>query len=92
MSELKHTPWVANPDGEVVSEEYVVDGVTYVDHICNCEVINGESPEARLIAAAPDLLAALQEFVDLFPDVIDGDAIMSVLDKGMTAISKATGE
>ena len=46
----------------------------------------------RLIAAAPDLLEALQEFVDLFPDVIDGDAIMPALDKGYAAISKAIGE
>ncbi|TYD48377.1 hypothetical protein [Cronobacter sakazakii] len=46
----------------------------------------------RLIAAAPDLLEALQEFVDLFPDVIDGDAIMPALDKGYAAIAKAIGE
>ncbi|ELY7489209.1 hypothetical protein ACI49Z_003942 [Cronobacter turicensis] len=46
----------------------------------------------RLIAAAPDLLEALQEFVDLFPDVIDGDAIFPALDKGYAAIAKAIGE
>ncbi|EGT4449054.1 hypothetical protein AUM83_03765 [Cronobacter sakazakii] len=46
----------------------------------------------RMIAAAPDLLEALQEFVDLFPDVIDGDAIMPALDKGYAAIAKAIGE
>ncbi|EKY1941947.1 hypothetical protein RA231_000317 [Cronobacter turicensis] len=45
----------------------------------------------RLVAAAPDLLEALQEFVDLFPDVIDGDAIMPALDKGYAAIAKAMG-
>ncbi|ELY4601548.1 hypothetical protein SM003_004238 [Cronobacter malonaticus] len=47
---------------------------------------------ARLIAAAPDLLEALQDFVDLFPDVIDGDAIMPALDKAYAAIAKAIGE
>ncbi|EOC1611022.1 hypothetical protein ACI1BF_003461 [Cronobacter turicensis] len=47
---------------------------------------------AHLIAAAPDLLEALQGFVDLFPDVIDGDAIMPALDKGYAAIAKAIGE
>ncbi|MFW0857006.1 hypothetical protein QMS86_13920 [Cronobacter dublinensis] len=38
------------------------------------------------------LLEALQGFVDLFPDVIDGDAIMPALDKAYAAIAKAIGE
>ncbi len=45
-----------------------------------------------LMQAAPELLEALQEFVGLFPDVIDGDAIMPALDKGMAAIAKALGQ
>lgn len=66
--------------------------------LCNEKnIIGGEdwdfsAANKRLIAAAPDLLEALQEFVDLFPDVIDGDAIMPALDKGYAAIAKAIGE
>ncbi len=46
---------------------------------------------AELFAAAPELLEALRDFVDLFPDVIDGDAIMPALDKAEAAIAKALG-
>lgn len=47
---------------------------------------------AELFAAAPDLLEALQEFVDLFPDVIDGDAVMPALDLAYAAIARALGK
>lgn len=62
MKEFKGTPgpWVA-VGGEVTSEDYTINGVIYADHICNCEEVDGESPNANLIAAAPDLLEALIE-------------------------------
>lgn len=53
--------------------------------------IDVHGADAQLIAAAPELLEALQEFVDLFPDVIDGDAIMPALDMAEAAINKALG-
>lgn len=61
MNEFKGTPgpWVA-VGGEVLTADYDYEGQTICDHICNCEEINGESPNANLIAAAPDLLEALQ--------------------------------
>ncbi|WP_279047307.1 hypothetical protein [Cedecea davisae] len=43
--------WVSS-NGEVTTDDYEVDGVTYTDHICNCEVVNGESPRAEFIAKA----------------------------------------
>lgn len=72
------------PLGEIYSED---NGV-----IADLLVNGKEDENGRLIAAAPDLLEALQGFVDLFPDVIDGDAIMPALDKGYAAIAKAIGE
>ncbi|EOW6807289.1 hypothetical protein ACP25C_10635 [Cronobacter turicensis] len=72
------------PLGEIYSEDHGV--------IADLLVNGKEDENGRLIAAAPDLLEALQEFVDLFPDVIDGDAIFPALDKGYAAIAKAIGE
>lgn len=64
MSNFTQGPWVAK-GGEVCTEEYEADGQVMHDHICCCEVINGESPNAKLIAAAPELLEALQEMVTI---------------------------
>ena len=50
-------PWLA-VGGEVMTEDFTVDGEIFVDHICNAEVINGVSHNANLIAAAPELLDA----------------------------------
>lgn len=57
--------WVSS-NGEVTTEDYEADGVTYTDHICNCEVVNGESPRAEFIAKANPavvmaLIAALEQ-------------------------------
>jgi hypothetical protein len=62
MSNFTQGPWVAK-GGEVCTEEYEAEGQIMHDHICCCEVINGESPNANLIAAAPELLEALHEMV-----------------------------
>lgn len=57
MSEFTQGPWVAK-GGEVCTEDYEAEGQVMHDHICCCEVVNGESPNANLIAAAPELLEA----------------------------------
>lgn len=71
MSNFTQGPWVAK-GGEVCTEEYEADGMIMHDHICCCEVINGESANAKLIAAAPELFEALQGVMSMFP-VIDDD-------------------
>lgn len=38
--------------GEVTTADYEVDGVTFLDHICNCEIIGTESQNAEFIATA----------------------------------------
>jgi hypothetical protein len=49
--------------GEVTTADYDVKGVTFLDHICNCEIIGTESPNAEFIAAASPatVLALLDE-------------------------------
>lgn len=43
--------WVNNR-GEVNTADYEVDGGVYIDHICDCEIIGTESPQAEFIAMA----------------------------------------
>lgn len=98
MSEFKGTPgqwrWVKG-----YAEEYVLRSDSQSDYECviddgsacgeYCPSIDVNGADARLIAAAPDLLAALQEFVSLFPDVIDGDAVIPTIDMAEAAIQRA---
>ncbi|EOI1436358.1 hypothetical protein ACMW09_001544 [Cronobacter malonaticus] len=80
---MKYSPGPWKWEGRVLcNEKHIVGGGDW----------DFSAENKRLIAAAPDLLEALQEFVDLFPDVIDGDAIMPALDKAYAAIAKAIGE
>ncbi|WP_312203035.1 hypothetical protein [Kosakonia cowanii] len=80
---MKYSPGPWEWEGKVLCDEKNIVGGGDWDF---------SAANKRLIAAAPDLLEALQEFVDLFPDVIDGDAIFPALDKGYAAIAKAIGE
>ncbi|ELY5855624.1 hypothetical protein QLY72_21915 [Cronobacter malonaticus] len=80
---LRLSSQATGKDGGVIDSYAMSDGHTS---------LSVSKADMALIAAAPDLLEALQEFVDLFPDVIDGDAIMPALDKGYAAIAKAIGE
>lgn len=87
----KHTsgPWVcvgAQPDGK--GHRYVVsqEGFTVADLQPN----GGHN--ARLIAAAPDLLEALQALMENY-ETVDGLGFnMFAVAKACRAISKATGE
>ena len=60
----KATPrlWVETC-GEVTTADYEVEGVTFLDHICNCEIIGTESQNAEFIAATnpATVLALLDE-------------------------------
>lgn len=51
--------------------------------------LDPDSADARLIAAAPDLLAALELIVQVYDQ---GHGIECVIGAGRTAIAKATGE
>ncbi|NLZ11107.1 MAG: hypothetical protein GX086_07235 [Alcaligenaceae bacterium] len=83
MTQLKNTPgpWVARPDSNSISsDDWCVGTNDKIDAVAVC----GER-DASLIAAAPDLLEALQAVVDAAgPD--GGPAIGMAL----AAIAKAT--
>lgn len=56
--------WVNNR-GEVNTADYEVDGGTYIDHICDCEIVGTESPRAEFIALAnPANVSALVEALE----------------------------
>lgn len=96
MSNFTQGPWVAK-GGEVCTEEYEADGQIMHDHICCCEVINGDSPNAILIAAAPELLEALQ---CLKRELVLSDVDLAYIeshfrphiDRASAAIKKALGQ
>lgn len=92
MSEFKGTPgrWVAY-GSEVCTSDYVCDGQTMLDHICSCESVNGESPNARLIAAAPELLEALQELLFLY-EHDEGCRELTEYKRAKATIEKALGQ
>ena len=99
MSEAKHTPgpWefgpshsstglagqlVVRPAGEFPHGEWVADvGSMYDDH---------REANARLIAAAPDLLAALQKVVN-HADAGTAAILDRLVEEARAAIAKATG-
>lgn len=82
-----HTPgpWRAEP-GDYPDDNYVTsDGGTIVDHVSDAD--------ARLIAAAPDLLDALMAVVkaDVFPRPSLSSPLWDALDLAHAAVAKARG-
>lgn len=91
MSNFTQGPLVAK-GGEVCTEEYEADGQVMHDHICCCEVINGESPNAKLIDAAPELLEALQACEKILSEIpLTVDLVEDLL-FARSAIAKALGQ
>jgi len=83
---------IGNIDGEYIDGK---PECTY-DVICVCEDEYGErlpnvSANARLIAASPDLLTALQMLVADFGDYPASERPCLAFDKARAAIAKATG-
>ncbi|SEP40327.1 ead/Ea22-like family protein [Enterobacter sp. NFIX58] len=79
--------WVHAGNGEVVSEEYVANGETLVDHICNCEVVGTSSLRAEFIAAAnpATVLALLDELEAKDRRIADYQELIS----GMVGVSSS---
>ena len=92
MTQVKHTP------GPWVAEDYAGAGSVpwYVvphDHKGTIAALTGLDAEAnaRLIAAAPDMLEALQALVSA-NNSTDGMAMRKAWGKADAAIARATGE
>ena len=85
MTNTQHTPgpWAIEPDALGESSIVTDNGGTIAD-------VYGRNPaNARLIAAAPDLLAALQAVADYWA----GGDVPADIDAAMrAAIAKATGK
>lgn len=97
MGKAKHTdgPWIAAPYSSMVGAPVVaspngrsIANVTYFGLGADFQNHDDESAaNARLIAAAPDLLEALEFIADPLSGYIHGEAF----DKACAAIKKAKG-
>jgi hypothetical protein len=95
-----HTPgpWYCHDDGFVYSEATDANGTPY--RICDPHCDEGPDPDereanARLIAASPDLLAALKEMYALYADHAQYDDSeeqheVKAIGQAREAIAKAT--
>ena len=90
-----HTPgpWVVHPTAHHPAVRSVGTSDTGPRRICTVGSMNGnpvDKKNARLIAAAPELLEALTGLIDLYDGINhEGFAIVS---NARAAIAKATGE
>jgi hypothetical protein len=91
----QHTPgpWVAyddSNDGKTNRFEIAARGktVAYIYH----SVPEEDLPNAFLIAAAPDLLEALQSLIDMDVAYQRGPKVEDAVEVAKAAIAKATGE
>jgi hypothetical protein len=97
----KHTPgkWKAVYEIDVANEGWIVksDARPYVASVLWGAIASETEANARLIAAAPDLLAAISEIIEYaeqYLDLCDGDhpACEASIEMARNAIRKATGE
>ena len=91
----QHTPapWSVEVDHSSNAPEFIrtyVDGEMYDLASVLCDETGNATANARLIAAAPDLLAALQNVAACF-DANDPDSMANAMADARAAIAKATG-
>lgn len=102
MSESKHTPgpWVVEDETDPMltilapsANGDVVAHIVDVDWLDDPAKVGPQClANARLIAAAPDLLEALTELTDAAAKVWSDPFIRGAVDRARAAILKATGE
>ena len=95
MSEIKRTPWEVFQNGFSMRAVKDADGnwLTYAagdDRRMSREEVEAN---ARLMAAAPDLLEALRDLIGWVPgpDQWHTDACPKAVERAIAAIAKATG-
>lgn len=99
MSESKHTPgpwifdgdlvWAASIDGYVANTR--TEDMTSGENIAKRDALEQIEANARLIAAAPDLLDALKSIV-MSAEIGNAAILGPLLVSARAAIAKATGE
>ena len=98
MADMKHTPgpWTLFNDGKCVAGPESTAGAGHGVAMCSMRARSDEEARAnaRLIAAAPDLLAALKQIAFArpageTPKKIDGKLIERIEIIALTALSKA---
>lgn len=83
----KHTPgpWVAQRDtGAIMADDWCIGAQGQIDMVAVCS-----ERDARLIAAAPDLLAVLQELEESVDYWSEYDVPLGIVDRIRAAIAKA---
>ena len=94
----QHTPapWSVEIDHHTAAPEFIrayVDGEMYDLASVLCDEIGNATANARLIAAAPDLLAALIELSDyVFDEYTASHPLCQRAAEARAVIAKATGE
>jgi len=90
---IKHTPgpWTAIDVEGNPSRSFTIDAGVHIGSLAVWPVAADEmQANARLIASAPDLLAALQSIV-ASADANCGDSLANAIDTARAAIAKAGG-
>jgi hypothetical protein len=85
----QHTPgpWKTNGDPYVST----ADGKRSIA-FCDTRQAHEDRANARLIAAAPDLLEALKDIVGFWDSIVPTDAVNQMHINARAAIAKATGQ
>jgi hypothetical protein len=94
MSEHTPGPWKAVRERLSPGREWRIeaaDAENYNWHICQCFDLDGEA-NARLIAAAPELLAAVEAAVVAFEGRVHSRECLAVVAQARAASAKARGE
>ena len=91
MSTQKHTPgpWIANADGRSI--EAKTNGVLPLTTICIFPnpTFPQDAANARLIAAAPELLDCLKDFIEYHLMIGNSEKSSKVLDRKSTRLNSS---
>lgn len=91
----KHTagPWVHHPDDNIITTHggrLILEWVARTNHRLSGETsIEERNANARLVAAAPELLEALKTLIDMDVAYQRGDKVAQAVDAAKAAIAKA---